>query len=99
MTDQYTLGFLDGMQVATRIVRNHIGGIRPEAPAAEAVAGVERLGGVETGESPSEGGGEGLANAFPSDIPQPMTIWAPPTIGFYRMPEETDVLRDVRGRA
>ena len=33
---------------------------------------------------------EPAASAYPTDHPQPMVVYTPPTVGFYRVPEETD---------
>lgn len=97
MSDDFTRGFLEGVEVAARIVRNHIGGIRqadaePATPANGPTLAQDGLAGAG-GTSGQDEGYEAASEAqstFPADHPQPMTVWTPPTVGFYRVPEETD---------
>ena len=83
MSDDFTRGFLEGVEVAARIFRNHIGGIRqadaePATPANGPTLAQDGL----AGSGGTSGRGEGY------EAPQwPTSLWAQ---GFYRSTEETD---------
>lgn len=111
MSDEFTRGFLEGVEVAARIFRNHIGATRQECPRccppdADVSQQATRDQGcpAERGrpemplsgpESPADAShlvteSDSGGSEYPADHPQPMTVWTPPTVGFYRVPEETD---------
>lgn len=83
MTDEFTRGFLEGVEVAARIFRNHIGGIRqpaedPTMPATGPTLAQDGL----TGSGGTSGQDEGH-----EALQWPTSLWAQ---GFYRSTEETD---------
>lgn len=83
MTDDFTHGFLEGVEVAARIFRNHIGGIRqpavdPTMPATGPTLAQDGLAG--------SGGTSGLDEGCEA-LQWPTSLWAQ---GFYRSTEETD---------
>lgn len=83
MSDEFTRGFLEGVEVAARIFRNHIGGIRqadadPTMPAAGPTLAQDGLA--------ASGGTSGRGEDCEA-LQWPTSLWAQ---GFYRSTEEAD---------
>lgn len=77
MTDEYTRGFLEGVEVAARIFRNHIGE-DPTMPATGPTLAQDGLSGP---------GGTSGRDADCEALQWPTSLWAQ---GLYRSAEETD---------